>query len=84
MLKRSDIRIRDPFIITDKENKCYYMYGTTALVDGSLRGTWKQKGSKYDMDGGHAMLFETLDGTRMISLHSPNKAGLERATFFEY
>ena len=50
----------------------------------SLRGHWKQKESKYDMDGGHAMLFERLDGTRMIALHSPNKAGLERATFFEY
>ncbi len=49
-----------------------------------LRGPWKQKGSKYDMDGGHAMLFEKLDGTRMIALHSPNKAGLERAMFFEY
>ena len=50
----------------------------------SLRGPWKQKGSKYDMDGGHAMLFERLDGKRMISLHSPNKTGLERAAFFEY
>lgn len=26
MLKREDIRIRDPFIFTDKENRCYYMY----------------------------------------------------------
>ena len=50
----------------------------------TLRGPWKQKGSKYDMDGGHAMLFERLDGKRMISLHSPNKTGLERAAFFEY
>ena len=50
----------------------------------SLRGPWKQKGSKYDMDGGHAMLFENLEGKRMISLHSPNKAGQERAKFMEY
>lgn len=50
----------------------------------TLRGPWKQKGSKYDMDGGHAMLFERLDGKRMISLHSPNKTGQERAAFFEY
>ena len=33
MIKKSDIRIRDPFIYTDFENKCYYMYGTTDLVD---------------------------------------------------
>lgn len=36
MLKRQDIRIRDPFIYTDKENGCYYMYGTTALCDGTI------------------------------------------------
>ena len=33
MLKREEIRIRDPFIYTDVENKCYYMYGTTSLVE---------------------------------------------------
>ena len=37
MLKRNEIRIRDPYIVTDKENQCYYMYGTTDLVPGSLR-----------------------------------------------
>ena len=36
MLKREEIRIRDPFIITDKENQCYYMYGTTALKPGTV------------------------------------------------
>ena len=35
MLKREEIRIRDPFIYTDTENGCYYMYGTTALKNGS-------------------------------------------------
>lgn len=37
MLKREDIRIRDPFIYTDVENQCYYMYGTTALTPNSKR-----------------------------------------------
>ena len=32
MKKREDIRIRDPFIYTDVENGCYYMYGTTDFV----------------------------------------------------
>ena len=36
MLKREEIRIRDPFIYTDIENKCYYMYGTTALVSDEI------------------------------------------------
>ena len=50
----------------------------------SLLGKWKHLGSRYDFDGGHAMLFDSLDGNRMISLHSPNKAGYERALFLEY
>ena len=36
MLKREKIRIRDPFILTDREAGCYYMYGTTDLEDGTL------------------------------------------------
>ena len=95
MLKREDIRIRDPFILTDRENGCYYMYGTTALEDGSLRA--KNSFSVYRtcdpecfeepvviFDGGHAMLFCRLDGERMISLHTPNKAGPERACFLPW
>lgn len=35
MLKREEIRIRDPYIYADKEKGCYYMYGTTALENGS-------------------------------------------------
>jgi GH43 family beta-xylosidase len=49
----------------------------------SLKGEWKHYGSLFDFDGGHAMLFERLDGTRMISLHSPNKS-CERAHFYEF
>ena len=36
MLKKEEIRIRDPFIYTDRENNCYYMYGTTALVENKI------------------------------------------------
>ena len=50
----------------------------------SLLGEWRHGGSKYDFDGGHAMLFHTLEGKRMISLHKPNKANFERAFFCEY
>ena len=28
-MKRQDLRIRDPFVLTDKENGKYYLYGTT-------------------------------------------------------
>ena len=50
----------------------------------SLRGEWKHGGSKFNFDGGHAMLFHRLDGTRMISLHRPNTEDFERAFFSEY
>lgn len=51
MLKRQDIRIRDPFILTDKENKCYYMYGTTSLNDNTLvaNNTWSVY-KTYDLE----------------------------------
>ena len=44
----------------------------------------EQKGSRFDFDGGHAMLFHRLDGQRMISLHAPNQAPNERPFFYEY
>lgn len=49
----------------------------------SIRGKWIHGGSRFDFDGGHAMIFTTIGGERMIALHSPNKAGFERAAFFE-
>ena len=51
----------------------------------SIRGKWTQSsGNMFDFCGGHAMLFYTLDGKRMISMHSPNPTGLERALFLPY
>jgi len=49
-----------------------------------LRGKWTHFGSQLDFDGGHAMLFETLSGDRMISLHSPNTTPSERAFFAKF
>ncbi len=33
-MKREDIRIRDPFVLTDEKKKKYYMYGTTDIDGG--------------------------------------------------
>jgi hypothetical protein len=49
----------------------------------SIKGKWTHLGSQYDFCGGHGMIFESLEGKKMISLHSPNTADLERAQFFE-
>ena len=55
-----------------------------AESDGGITGSWTHKKGEFEFDGGHAMIFKTLDGERMISLHAPNKAGLERAAFFKF
>ena len=50
----------------------------------SIKGKWHHGGSRFDFDGGHAMIFNTLSGKRMIALHSPNVADSERAVFYEF
>ncbi len=50
----------------------------------TLRGCWKHSGSLFDFDGGHAMIFHTLEGKRMISLHRPNRPNTERPYFCEF
>ena len=35
-----------------------------AISEGGILGPWKHVGSRFDFDGGHAMVFETLDGER--------------------
>lgn len=47
----------------------------------SIKGEWNHLGSQFDFCGGHGMIFEDLNGRRMMSLHSPNTADLERAQF---
>ena len=49
----------------------------------SIRGVWTHGKSRYNFDGGHAMIFTSLEGKRMMALHSPNKTDFERAAFYE-
>lgn len=59
-------------------------YQVLIAESDSLLGKWTHYDGQFDFDGGHAMLFENLDGERMISLHSPNTANDERAVFYKY
>ena len=59
-------------------------YPVPEAESDSLHGKWRHSGSKFELDGGHPMLFERLDGTRTIALHSPNRTGLELALFLEF
>lgn len=49
-----------------------------------IKSSWTHLKGKFELDGGHAMLFERLDGQRMIAMHSPNVSGKERLAIFEY
>lgn len=55
-----------------------------AQSDGGIKGTWTHTPPIYDFDGGHAMIFYSLEGKRKISLHSPNYGKLERAVFLDF
>lgn len=59
-------------------------YLVLSAESDSLRGEWSHGESLFDFDGGHAMIFHTLEGKRMISLHRPNKANDERPFFCEF
>ncbi|MBE6706913.1 MAG: glycoside hydrolase [Ruminococcaceae bacterium] len=50
----------------------------------SLKGTWQHEGSRFDFDGGHAMIFTKLDGSVWLSLHAPNAINRERAVFYKF
>lgn len=80
-----------PFLYNDGDGKTKMIWssfrgGKYAIFHAesdSIHGQWMHGAPHFDFDGGHAMLFETLDGKKMISLHSPNKANYERAQFYE-
>ena len=59
-------------------------YAVLMAESDSLFGEWRQLGSHFDFDGGHAMVFNTLEGKRMIALHAPNTAEDERAIFYDF
>jgi len=54
-----------------------------AYSDGGVHGPWVQDPEPlFSTDGGHGMIFRTLEGELMLSLHSPNTTPLERPHFF--
>lgn len=60
-----------------------YAIGIARSTSGSVLGPWVQEPEPlFDRDGGHGMLFRTLQGELMLAIHSPNVQPLERAVFF--
>ncbi len=44
----------------------------SATSKGGLFDEWVQDTLIYDLDGGHGMVFETMEGERKILIHAPN------------
>jgi len=84
-----------PFLYKSKSGKLFmawssfteggeYAVGIAESTTGSVLGPWKHHEKPlFASNGGHGMIFRTLDGKLMFTLHSPNAGGLERAHFFE-
>lgn len=62
-----------------------YVQAAACSQSGRVEGPWKQQERLYfAQDGGHGMIFETLAGKRMLSLHTPNCWPGERPLFLPF
>jgi hypothetical protein len=55
-----------------------YSVVLTHSESGGISGPWKQQTIMFSKDGGHGMLFQSLDDRLMMALHQPNDGGRER------
>ncbi|UCD49242.1 MAG: family 43 glycosylhydrolase [Phycisphaerales bacterium] len=61
-----------------------YTTGIAISQSGRVHGPWRhQREPLFTADGGHGCIFRTFEGTLMLTLHSPNRSGRERALLFE-
>lgn len=51
-------------------------------ASGKVQGPWGNHKILFERDGGHGMLFKTLDGQLTLTLHQPNNSPMERMRFF--
>lgn len=59
-----------------------YAIGIAQSVTGHILGPWLQEPELlFEKDGGHGMLFHTLQGQLLLSLHMPNTHPNERPIF---
>lgn len=64
-----------------------YSVGIARSSNGEIDGEWTHdlfplytKGAYHQLDGGHGMIFTSLDGKLMLSIHSPNSSTEENMT----
>lgn len=83
-----------PFLYRTKNNRLIMLwssFGTEGYTEAlaysendSVTGKWKQDDRLlFEKDGGHGMVFRTLDGRLLLTLHSPNEHLKEFPHFYE-
>ena len=62
-----------------------YAIGIAESATGSVKGPWRQQEKPlFVKNGGHGMIFRTLDGALKLILHQPNSPlGAERAKIYD-
>jgi len=60
-----------------------YTVGVARSESDTLRGPWRHDPEPLVENGGHCMIFRTLDDRLLMVLHAPNRRGHERARFYE-
>jgi beta-xylosidase len=61
-----------------------YALGIAKSASGQVTGPWRQEEQPlFRSDGGHGMVFRTLDGKLMLTIHTPNRTPDERPVFLE-
>lgn len=61
-----------------------YAIGIAKSDNGSITGKWSHCDRLlFEENGGHGMIFASLDGKKYVTLHKPNRTPNERPCFFE-
>lgn len=60
-----------------------YTQSLAVSDNGDVTGNFTQLEPLFTKDGGHGMVFKTIDGRLMLALHSPNEHLKERPVFVE-
>ncbi|MCK9548374.1 MAG: glycoside hydrolase family 43 protein [Sphaerochaeta sp.] len=72
----------DLFMLWSSKGEGGYAMGYAKSESGSLEGPWVQRSQPLiTADGGHGMIFKTLDGQLMLTYHAPNNTPHERPVF---
>lgn len=81
-----------PFLFRGKNDRLYMIWSTSvncqyyqciAVSDnGDIDGNWLQLDPIFTDDGGHGMVFRSLEGELKLTLHCPNISLSEKPVFF--